>query len=140
MKTPLHDIVHKLALDIINASATDDIQAGADAYEALSQLCHDQEGTELDHPLQWEALGDFSDKPESAMQAYEKGLACAEKLALSEYLASIRFAMAESCYAQNDLAKARELAIQANTDAATTQDQELKTAISEWLNEISAAQ
>tara|TARA_R110002049_G_scaffold265092_1_gene441217 strand:+ start:6552 stop:6971 length:420 start_codon:yes stop_codon:yes gene_type:complete len=137
MTAPLYDVVHNLALEIANASATNNEQAGLEAYEALKELCLSQEGSDLDHPLQWEALGDFSDNHEDALQAYQKGLVCSSKLGLLEYTASIKFAMAESYFEQNDISKAQQLASEANTEAACIDDNELKVAINEFLNEVS---
>lgn len=137
MIASLYDVVHGLALDIANASATENEQAGSEAYDALKELCQNHEGSELDHPLQWEALGDFSENHEEALQAYQKGLICSSKLGLPEYSASIKFAMAESCFEQKNTSKAQQLATEANTEAAITNDNELKLAISEFLNEVS---
>lgn len=137
MIAPLYDVVHGLAIDIANASAAENDQAGAEAYDALKELCQSHEGSELDHPLQWEALGDFSENHEEALQAYQKGLICSSKLALPEYSASIKFAMAESYFEQKNTIKAQQLASEANIEAARTNDKELKMAISEFLNEVS---
>ena len=137
MIAPLYDAVHELALDIANASASENDQAGSDAYDALKELCQSQEGSELDHPLQWEALGDFSESHEEALDAYQKGLSCSSKLDLPEYSASIKFAMAESYFEQKNLTKAQQLASEASAEAASTDDNELKAAINEFLNEVS---
>lgn len=137
MIAPLYDAVHELALDIANASASEDDQAGSDAYDALKELCQNQEGSELDHPLQWEALGDFSESHKKALQAYQKGLSCSSKLDLPEYSASIKFAMAESYFEQENLSKAQQLASEASAETASIDDKELKVAINEFLNEVS---
>ncbi|WP_101757332.1 hypothetical protein [Oceanicoccus sp. KOV_DT_Chl] len=137
MVAPLYDVVHGLALDIANASAAENDQADSEAYDALKELCQSHEGSDLDHPLQWEALGDFSESHEEALQAYQQGLICSTKLALPEYSASIKFAMAESYLEQKNTSKAQQLATEANTEAARTNDNELKVAINEFLNEIS---
>jgi tetratricopeptide (TPR) repeat protein len=137
MTAPLYDAVHVLALDMTNASASENDQAGSVAYEALKELCQSQEGSELDHPLQWEALGDFSESHEEALQAYRKGFSCSSKLDLPEYSASIKFAMAEIYFEQKNLQKAQRLASEASNEAASTNDNELKLAISEFLNEVS---
>lgn len=74
----------------------------AEAYDILRTLCETNEGGNSDHPLQWEALGDFSENHIVALNAYKKGLSCSEKLGLSEYSASIIFAMAESYKEEHD--------------------------------------
>lgn len=136
MTAPLYNIVHNLAQNIVNASTADDNQAGFEAYNVLKALCEKHEGGELDHPLQWEALGDFSESHEEALQAYQKGLICSLKLNLAEYSASIKYAMAEIYYEQENFSKAQQFAAEANTDAANIANMDLKTAISEFLSEI----
>jgi hypothetical protein len=120
----------------VNASASENYQAGSVAYEALKELCQNEEGTDLDHPLQWEALGDFSENHVDAQQAYQKGLICAERLDLIEYVASIKLAMAESFFEQSNLSEAKRFAEQAELEAVKINKQELVVAISEFLNEI----
>lgn len=137
MIAPLYDIVHGLALDIANASEAENDQAGSEAYEALKELCRSNEGGELDHPLQWEALGDFSETHEEALQAYQNGLICSSKLSFTEYSASIKLAMAESYFEQENINKAQQLASEASIEAESTVDYELKAAINEFLNEVS---
>jgi len=136
MNAALYDIIHSLALDITNASATENDQAGLDAYDTLKKLCHDQESSDLDHPLQWEALGDFSEDHLEANEAYQKGLNCAIKLALPEYCASLKLAMAERFFEQQMLPEAQRLALEASSDAENIDDDILKQAIKALLNDI----
>jgi hypothetical protein len=136
MRPPLYDAVHDLALGIVNASARDDETRRAELYAELKNLCLRSESGELNHPLQWEALGDFSDNAEDAHAAYAKGLECATRLNLGEYIASIKFAMAERHHDEGNTAEARKLALQARTDAKGTDDDQLKAAIKEFLAEI----
>lgn len=136
MHPPLYQEVHDLALRIVNASSDDDDHVAAEAYAALKNICELNEGGDLDHPLQWEALGDFSENHIAALQAYEKGLYCAARLNLAEYTASIKFAMAESYHAEGQGAEAYKFAREAKADARNTGDDELKTAIKEFLAEI----
>lgn len=136
MRPPLYKKVHDLALDIVNASAEADEGRESEAFAALKGLCESNDGGDLDHPLQWEALGDFSESHADAMAAYEKGLQCAARLRLPEYKASIRFAMAESLHGEGDIAEARRLAREARTDAKGSVDDELKGAIKLFLAEI----
>jgi len=136
MHAPLYDVVHGLALDIANASAAKNNELAVDAYDSLKELCESQENSELNHPLQWEALGDFSENHKDALKAYEKGLVSAEMLGLSEYSASIKFAIAESFLEQQSLSEAKKFATEASAEANKTNDNELKTAINEFLIEI----
>jgi hypothetical protein len=134
MQPPLYEVIHGLALDITNAVAIEDDDLAAEAYSLLKELCEGQEGTALDHPLQWEALGDFSEGHEEAMQAYNKGLNCSKRLGLSEYSASTKFAMAESYFEQSDISEAQRLALEVR--AEINNDNELTEAVNEFLNEI----
>ncbi len=137
MTAPLYDDIHGLALDLVNASAAENVQAGIEAYEALKELCTSHEETELDHPLQWEALGDFSENHENALNSYQKGLSCALKLNLTEYSASIKFAIAETYSEQQNLHDAIRYASEASSEAESICDKELTAAINTFLDEIS---
>lgn len=136
MQAPLYDEVHGLALDIVNASARDDEEEGAIAYAQLKALCDSNDGGEYDHPLQWEALGDFSHDHVEANAAYDKGLKCAQRLGLVEYIASIKFAKAESYNEEGYSAEALELANDALADAELAAETELLSAIKGFLTEL----
>ncbi len=129
MNSSLYDEVNSLAIDIVNASNLEDETAMARAYKLLAELCITNHDTNRDHPLQWEALGDFSDDFKSTVEAYEKGLACAIKLELNEYSASISLALSEAHLEQNKVSKAKELIMEAKDFAKTISDVELKAAI-----------
>ena len=115
MKAPLYDEVHRLAIDIANASAVDDFTSGAKAYDELRLLCFKNENKTTNHPLQWEALGDFSDNFKDATEAYLKGLSCAKELMLFEYESSILFALAELNLEEGNLESSNELAEKAKS-------------------------
>lgn len=117
MAAPLYEVIHGLALKIVNTSARNDENSGANAYEVLKELCENNEGTKLDNPLQWEAVGDFSENNIEAQAAYEKGLSSASRLKLAKYSASIKLAMAESHFDQRNLEEAQRLAAEAKTEA-----------------------
>jgi hypothetical protein len=136
MRPPLYGAVHDLAVAIVNASADADEARAAESYAALRNLCESNAGGERDHPLQWEALGDFSESHAVALAAYEKGLQCAVRLRLPEYMASIKFALAESHHGEGDVAEARRLIREAKADAKGSADEELKEAINQFLAEI----
>lgn len=136
MQAPLYDAVLELAEAIVSASADADEARGVEAYAALKSLCELNEGGELDHPLQWEALGDFAESHAAAMKAYETGLQCAARLNLAEYAASIKFAMAEGHHDEGNVDEARRLAREARLDARRSDDKDLKAAIKQFLFEI----
>lgn len=132
MRAPLHDKVLGLALDIVDASQTGHEAAGAKAYAKLKHLCERNAGTERDHPLQWEALGDFAESHDDSIAAYGRGLDCATRLRLADYAASIRFAIAEIHRERGDATVAAELARAAQATATG----ELKIAIERFLQEL----
>lgn len=132
MTAPLYDLVHSIALDIVNASSEEDETALEESYKVLKDLCESNEGSKYDHPLQWEALGDFSENVETAEKFYRKGLALAEKLNLPEYIASINFALAESYYEQGNEHEAYNLACKAKESSHGITDKALSAAINEF--------
>lgn len=48
MTAPLYEVIHSLALKIVDASARNDENSGAEAYAVLKELCESNEGTKLD--------------------------------------------------------------------------------------------
>lgn len=65
-------MVHELALNMVNSSAAGDEQSVSEAYSVLKDPCLTEEGDDLDHPLQWEALGDFSGSHSETLGVYQK--------------------------------------------------------------------
>ncbi len=134
MNSPLlHDEVHELALDIVNASAVEDKISEWAAYTKLKELCEENESTELNHPFQWESLGDFTAANDQAISIYRKALAIAENLSEVEYVASINFALAERYFEMEALEQAYDFAQHANDAAKSSEDLELRKEISELL-------
>ncbi len=131
--TPLHDEVHQLALDIVNASAIEDRASEWAVYTKLRELCESNEASELNHPLQWESLGDFTIADDKAIPIYLKALEIAEKQNRIEYIASINFALAERHLELKEPEGAYRFARQANEAAKNTDDLELRKEISEFL-------
>ena len=139
MKAPLYIEVHQLSIDMVNASEQDDHKRFKSAYKQLKKLCLDNEMGDLDHPLQWEALGDFSEDHEQRLLAYQKGLSSARHHNLPEYCASILFAKAESFLEADDIDQADQMAKQAREALGQCEgeyEQELGIAINEFLVKI----
>lgn len=93
MKAPLFDDILKISQDIATASGQDQDADREKAYKELIKLCAGNENSPKDHPLQWEALGDFTLDADQAIDIYQKGLACAEQLKLDNAKASILLAI-----------------------------------------------
>lgn len=134
MKAALHDEVYRLSSEIVNAVEKNQQESQHKAYTELKGLCESNQESELNHPIQWEALGDFSENPAEALAAYQFGLKCAEKLELVEYKASILFAMAECYLEQGSLDDAAQWALLAQQQADGIENNELKSAINEFLS------
>ncbi len=133
MKAALYGEVHRLSINIVNASEKNQQDLASEAYVELKALCDSHQESDSNHPLQWEALGDFSECPESALAAYQSGLKCAEALALVDYKASILFAMAECHLELGNIDEAAKLALWAQQEAKSTVNDELKSAIDGFL-------
>jgi len=95
MRPTLYDDVLQLSVDIVNASTERDTQKERKAYNRLRELCILNENTDKDHPLQWEALADFTINDEQAITVYQKALRCSQLLGLDEYSTSIYFELAK---------------------------------------------
>jgi hypothetical protein len=136
MRPPLEEKVLDLTQRIVDAATAGDDAGAAETYAALKALCELNQGGELDHPLQWEALGDFAESHAESLEAYAKGLERASRLRLSEYRASIKLAMAEIHHAEGNIDEARSFVLGARSAAKGIDDDDLKAAIKELLAEI----
>ena len=133
MKAPLYDEILEICQHIANASAKTDHEARSDACKDLQKLCATNQGTPKDHPLQWEALGDFTEDGDLAMDIYDIALASAEKLTLSTFTTSIYLAMAQRQqeFAAGD--KAMEYGKKAELASQGIDNEELKQEVVEFL-------
>lgn len=98
MKAPLYSEIFDICQQIANASAQGDDEKRALACKNLQKLCATHQNTPKDHPLQWEALADFTEDGDMAMDIYDIALTSANKLALPTFSASIYLAMAQRQY------------------------------------------
>ena len=120
MNPPLYDEVHQLSIDVVNASSEEDTEAEWIAYNKLRELCELNENTEKNHPIQWEALADFTTNDDQAIAIYQKALHCSELLGLAEYSASIYFELANRFQDSSQNGEAFEFAHKANELAKET--------------------
>jgi hypothetical protein len=138
MKPPLYDSVHQMALDMVLASEAGDTKLKWSIYQDIKALCEHNEGTDQDHPLQWEALADFTSDDEVAMTLYERALSIALQLNLSEYAASALLAMAERNLDLGNIIIAITLAEKANSFALNTENLDLRRDVCEFLLQANA--
>lgn len=137
MKAPLFEDILTICQAIADASSKSDEQAREAQYQLLIKLCAANENSPKDHPLQWEALADFTNDAEQALDIYQKGLACAEKLDFVDYKASIYLAIAQRNEEIENTDLAREYAEKANELVEELTNDELKTDVKEYLKTVS---
>lgn len=133
MKAPLYDEILDICQQIANASANDDDEARNNACKNLQKLCATSQDTPKDHPLQWEALADFTEDGELAMDIYEVALATAAKRKLPSFTASIYLSMAQRQQEFEEKDQAIEFAKKAEIASENIESEELKLEIKEFL-------
>ena len=136
MRAKLAEDIQALANSIIEANEAGDDQAEGQAYEQLKHLCYTNRNSNKNHPLQWEALGDFSASLPEAVAAYEEGLVLAQKFKMHDSVAALYLALAEAYYHNSDLDLARQRIESAEAAAKHCEDFQLKGAINELRDEI----
>ncbi|PKG82010.1 hypothetical protein CXF85_15910 [Colwellia sp. 75C3] len=137
MKAPLYNDILAICQEIANASNTDNDELRLASCKKLQVLCATNQDSSKDHPLQWEALADFTEDGEQAMDIYEVALATAEKLALPTFTASAYLAMAQRQVEFEEKEQALIFANKANEAAQTVDSEELQTEITELLAQLS---
>lgn len=133
MKAPLYNEILEICQQIANASAGADDEARTNACKDLQKLCATNQGSPKDHPLQWEALADFTEDGDLAMDIYDIALACATKLELPTFTASIYLAMAQRQQEFEEPEKAFEYAKKAEAASEGISDKELIAEIDAFL-------
>ena len=135
MNKALFNQVHALAEALMQAAEQEDIAQFHSNYDKLESLCIDNENSKKDHPMQWEALADFTEEFEDAIEIYEKALAMATDNREFDYQASILFSMARVYVEIKKTESAQSAAERALEAAKKAQDTELAAEINDWLKE-----
>jgi tetratricopeptide (TPR) repeat protein len=138
MKAPLYDDILKLCQTMANASANENEKARIEAHKALQKLCQSNADTPKDHPLQWEALADFTDDGDQAIDIYQLALNSAEKRSLMASQASIHLAIAQRYVEFEETEKAIEYITNAYDLLKHVESAELKTEITELFEKLKA--
>jgi hypothetical protein len=133
MKAPLYDEILDICQHIANASANNDHDGRSDACKNLQKLCATNQNSPKDHPLQWEALADFTEEGDLAMDIYDIGLTTADKLNLPTFTASIYLAMAQRQQEFDNTDKAIEYAKKADIVSQNIDNEELEQEIKAFL-------
>ena len=116
-------------------------QARFDQYYAeLKQLCETHEGTDKDHPVQWETLGDFTDDLALAISIYDKALAKAEAINDKDYRSSIGYSIAVLKVELGDKSGAVEHLEKAKISCNKIIDKELKAEIHDLLTKLTTSE
>jgi hypothetical protein len=137
MKAPLYDDILTICQEISNASNAENDEQRLAQSKKLQVLCATNQGTPKDHPLQWEALADFTEDGDQAMDIYEVALATADKLSLPTFTASAYLSMALRQVEFEEKEQALIFANKANEAAQTIESDELKVEIAELLTQLS---
>ena len=136
MNTKIYKEVLYLAKELMSCANKKD-QAGFDAfYQELKQICEDNDGTDKDHPVQWETLGDFTDELEQAIGIYDKALEKAIAITSKDYLSSIGFSAALLKVELGDKVGAIQYLEQAKIHSNKIIDKELKAEIHDLLKKL----
>jgi len=133
MKAPLYDEILDICQHIANASAQNDDDARNNACKNLQKLCATNQDSPKDHPLQWEALADFTEDGDLAIDIYDIALASADKLQLPTFTASIYLAMAQRQQEFSETEKTIEFAKKAEIASQNIDNEELKQEIKAFL-------
>jgi hypothetical protein len=139
MKAPLYDDILAICQEIANASNTDNDELRQANCKKLQILCATNQDSPKDHPLQWEALADFTEDGEQAMDIYDIALITAKRLALPTFIASAYLAKAQRFVEFEEKEKAIELAQKADEAAQEIASEELKSEITELLVSLQQA-
>jgi tetratricopeptide (TPR) repeat protein len=137
MKAPLFDDILRISQAIADASASENEAARDTSYQELIKLCANNDNSPRNHPLQWEALGDFTLDSEQAIDIYQKGLDIADKLSLTDFSASIHLSMGQRFQEMEELDKAKVSAEHANSLSNKVVNDELKTEIETFVKAVS---
>ncbi len=136
MNTKIYKHVHSLAKDLMQAVHRKNQIRFDECYAELKKVCEDNEGSDKDHPVQWETLADFTDDLELAISIYDKALLKAEAINSKDFLSSIAFAIASLQVELGDKASAIEHLKNAKINSNKIADKDLKAEIDALLEEL----
>lgn len=122
--------------NLLAAAQKEDQGAFDRSYQALQQLCEENEGTDKDHPVQWETLADFTEDLEEAITIYEKALDKAKAINSKDFLSSIDYSIATLKVGLKDKLGAIAHLESAKINANKIIDKELKAEIHDLLEKL----
>jgi tetratricopeptide (TPR) repeat protein len=136
LNTKIYQAVYVLAEELLEANNRKNQTLFAELYADLKAICVDNEGTDKDHPVQWEALADFTEDGDEALALYSKALEKATAINAKDYMSSIAYAMAELQVQMGQIKEAVENLKNAKIYANKIEDKELKNEIHDLLVEL----
>ena len=140
INTKIYKAIYGLAEGLVEADRKGDSAEFLSLYGRLEAICLDNDGTDKDHPEQWETLADFTEDLEAALVIYEKAQAKALAINAKDHLSSIGLSMAKL---QVDLGQ-KEAAIKslesAQVCANKIEDKQLKAEIDALLKGLLSGQ
>lgn len=133
INTKIYKSIYNLAEELLEADRIGDQKAFDAFYAQLKGICTDNEGTEKDHPEQWETLADFTEDLDKALIIYEKALEKAGAINSKDHLSSIAFSMAVLQIELGQTEAAIKNLQDAKVSANKIEDKEFKVEIDELL-------
>ncbi|MFT7559467.1 MAG: hypothetical protein ACI93R_001378 [Flavobacteriales bacterium] len=94
INTKIYKSVYGLSEKLMEAAKNENTEVFNALYAELNAICVDNEGTDKDHPEQWETLADFTEELEDAVAGYAKALEKATAINSKDHMSSIGFSMA----------------------------------------------
>ncbi|MGE6441705.1 tetratricopeptide repeat protein [Psychrobacter sp. NPDC078409] len=138
INTKIYKATYTLAEELLEADRRSNQEKFDSLYAELNAICTDNEGTDKDHPEQWETLADFTEDLDAALVIYDKALAKATAINSKDHMSSIAFSMAVLQLETGE----KEAAIQSLQNAKVTankiEDKEFKVEIDEMLTKLLA--
>ncbi len=138
INTKIYKAIYTLAEELLEADHRSNQEKFDSLYAELNAICTDNEGTDKDHPEQWETLADFTEDLDAALVIYDKALAKATAINSKDHMSSIAFSMAVLQLETGE----KEAAIQSLQNAKVTankiEDKEFKVEIDEMLTKLLA--
>lgn len=136
LNTKIYKSVHSVSEKLMKAANKKDAAAFDLLYSELKAICIENDNTDKDHPVQWEALADFTDDLECALEGYEIALKKATALNSKDYMSSIAFSMARLQVELNQTQAAIQSLQNAKISANKIVDKELKQEIEDLLHSL----
>lgn len=129
INTKIYKAVYSLAEKLMEAARKNDQAEFDSLYAQLKAICTDNDGTDKDHPEQWETLADFTEDLNAALVVYETARGKALAINAKDHLASIGLSMAKLQLELGQKVEAIRSLEDAKISANKIEDKELKAEV-----------